>query len=119
MTVAVMPLSVKGVYFPDLEGIVLADHLTETQSRTVLAHYHLGHHRPNSRVELDRLELRAHRWAAVRLVDLQELKAALRGADSIFEVAEALEVDPELLEVRLRWLDDKERRELECDGQRF
>jgi hypothetical protein len=61
------------------------------------------------------MEERAKRWAAVRLVELGNLKAALRGSNNLSEVAEALEVDPELLEVRLRWLDDKERRELGCD----
>lgn len=81
-----------------------------------LAHHDLGHRPTTNPALADRQEERARRWAAVRLVDLQDLKAALRGADNLVEVAEELQVDPELLEVRLRWLDDNERREMRlCD----
>lgn len=106
-------LPLKGVYVPAIDCIVLHDDLTAVEERTVLAE-ELAHraldHRPHpSKAEVDRMELRARRWAAVRLVSLDALAEALRSSSNSFEVAEELGVDPELLEVRIRWLTDDEK----------
>ena len=103
----------ESVYVPAIDCIVLHSDLTAVEERTILAE-ELAHraldHRPHpSKAEVDRMELRARRWAAVRLVALEDLAEALRVSSNSFEVAEELGVDPELLEVRIRWLTDDER----------
>lgn len=106
-------LPVKGVYVPAVDCIVLQRGLPTADERSVLAeelaHRTLGHHPHPSKVEVDRMEQRASRWAAIRLVSLDALAEALRASSNSFEVAEELGVDPELLEVRIRWLTDDEK----------
>lgn len=109
---------VGGIFFADLDAIVIDSELGFAESRSVLAHEiahrELGHWPAKTQVDADRLEHRAQRWAAIRLITIEDLAAALRADCTIWEVAEELGVDPELLEVRLRWLDEAERRELGC-----
>lgn len=111
-------LPITGCYFPAAKVIALGAQLSDAEARLVLthelAHHALGHLPHADPLEVDRMELRARRWAAVRLLSLEDLATAMRSAGNLFEVAEELGVDPELLEVRLRWLTDEERKELEC-----
>lgn len=113
------PLPVPGVYLPFDNAILIAKGQTESMRRSALAeelgHHVLGHLPHPNQAEVDRMEERAARWAAVRLVSIGDLMEALRSSDDVFDVAEELGVDPELLEVRIRWLSDDERRELGCD----
>lgn len=119
-------LPAKGVYVPAIDCIVLQTGLPAAQERSVLAeelaHRTLGHRPHPSKAEVDRMEERARRWAAVRLVSIADVLEALRSADNIFEIAEHLGVDPELLEVRLKWLTDEEQSALwperNDDGER-
>ena len=107
---------VPGLYFPDVEGepVIVID---RRQSRAIrrsaaaeeLAHHDLGHWPHPDPVETARMELRAQRIAAVRLVTVEDLAWAIVGASSWFEVADQLQVDPELLELRVRDMSDEER----------
>ena len=74
-----------------------------------LAHHDLGHRPHPDPIETARMELRAQRLAAVCLVTVEDLAGAIVGASSWFEVADALGVDPELLELRVRDMTDEER----------
>ena len=111
------PCPINGLYWPAGQAILIREGLPAATERSVLAeeiaHHRLGHRPHHDRAEVDRMELRARRWAAVRLITLDDLVAAMRGADSFFEVVEELGVDSELLEVRVRWLSDEELEELE------
>lgn len=105
-----------GVYLPDEATIVIDRHQTRAMRRSALAH-ELGHHelghRPTSAPQVAaRQELRASRWAVVRLIGLADLAEAMVAAGSWWEVAESLDVDPELLEIRVQALTDEERRKL-------
>jgi hypothetical protein len=114
-------LRIKGAYVPAIDVIVLRHDLGHIEERCTLAeelgHRTLGHKPHPSRAEVDRMEQRAARWAAVRLVTIGDLMEALRSSDDIFEIAELLGVDPELLEVRIRWLSDDEKEELGVVGE--
>ena len=116
LTVGYSHLVEGGRYYPTLELVVLGHRLTPRGERCALAH-ELGHHHlahvPTRDVQCaERQELRAKRWAAVRLVELEDLAEAIAGAPSWFEVAETLDVDPELLEIRVASLTDAERSDL-------
>lgn len=106
-------LRIKGAYVPAIDVVVLRNDLGRIEERCTLAeelgHRTLGHRPHPSKAEVDRMEQRAARWAAARLVDLEDLAEALRTSSNAFEVAEELGVDPELLEVRVRWLTDAEK----------
>jgi len=105
-----------GLYSPVYDAIVIRHGLTRTRRRSVLAHElghrALGHHPTTDLTETARMQQRADRWAAVRLITLPQLADALRGASSWFEVADTLDVDPDLLQVRVRGLTDDELDEL-------
>lgn len=113
------PCPIEGLYWPAGNAILIRHGLPAAIERSVLAeeiaHHRLGHHPHADPAEVDRMELRASRWAAVRLVTIEALAEAMRHTDHLFEMAELLGVDPELLEVRLRWLSESERRELGCE----
>lgn len=106
-------LPTRGLYWPDRQTICIRSGLTRTMRRSILAeeyaHHQLGHRPHPDRSETARLELRARRWAARRLISLTELAAALRGASSWAEVAEALDVDVALLHARTACLSEGER----------
>jgi Zn-dependent peptidase ImmA (M78 family) len=107
------PCSVPGLYFPDEHAIIIAEGQSRIMRRSVLAeelaHLELGHRPHSNRIETERMELRARRWAALRLITLDELADAIVGTASWFEVAEYLDVDESLLRQRLGDLTVSER----------
>jgi Zn-dependent peptidase ImmA (M78 family) len=109
-------LPVRGLYFPELQAICIRSGLTQSGRRCVLAHelaHHVLGHQPHpDRLERGRMEVRAARWAACRLISLEELAAAVRGALSWGEVAETLDVDEPTLRCRIGYLTDQERQRL-------
>jgi hypothetical protein len=120
LTVVEGPCPVPGVYFPDHHAIVLAAGQSASMRRSVLAeelgHHELGHLPVTNPVELARMEFRARRWAAHRLIDFGDLLGAVVGACSIDEAAELLEVDSDLVRLRVSLLSDEELRMLEEVG---
>jgi Zn-dependent peptidase ImmA (M78 family) len=112
-----IPPPTKGLYDPTRGAAAISRGLSQVTTRSVLthelAHHVLGHDGNCTPRDEARQEERARRWAAVRLVTLEDLAAALRLTDDFFELAEILHVDPELLEVRIRWLTEGERRWLD------
>lgn len=108
-----LPMSIRGFYDPDREVAVVNSDLTQIQTRSVIAHevahHALGHIGTSDPIGRSRQEERARRWAAIRLVSIADVLEALRATGNLFEVAEELQVDPELLELRLRWLTDDEK----------
>lgn len=116
LIVSCSPLVRGGRYFPDLHLVVLGWPLSESQRRTVLshelAHHHLGHRPQDEWQAHRRQEVRADRWAAVRLVTVEALARAVIGASDWSEVAEELEVDPALLELRVRDMSEGDRAEV-------
>lgn len=111
--------AIPGLYWPARQAILLQEGLSAALARSVLAeelgHHTLGHSPNVNQAETARMELRARRWAAVRLVTIEDLGQAMRNSDRLEDMAHELDVDPELLEVRIRWLTDTERRELGCE----
>jgi len=109
-------LPIRGLYAPQQQTIALRAGQTRRMRRSVLAeelaHHRLGHRPHPDHTETRRMEVRARRWAACRLVSLADLAAAMVGALSWAEVAERLEVDPALLESRLTCLGETELVEL-------
>lgn len=79
-----------------------------------LAHHDLDHWPVQDPVEEARQELRARRWAAVRLIDVDQILEAVKWTPYLHEVAELLDVDPDLLAVRVELMDDEERTLLEA-----
>ena len=77
-----------------------------------LAHHDLDHWPHSDPVETARMELRAQRLAAVRFVTVEDLARAIAGASSWFDVADQLQVDPDLLELRVREMTNEERAEV-------
>lgn len=99
------PCPTKGLYFPDEPLIVIAVGLTSIERRCVLAE-ELGHHTLRHRPSRDLITtvqcvLAARRWAAPRLMTLEDLANALAGASSFMEVADSLDVDKVMLRQRL------------------
>lgn len=116
VTVAVVPCPVPGLYFPDRALIAIDAGSTLAVQRSAMAH-ELGHHELSHRAgagatDIARQELRASRWAARRLVAIDDLAAAVRGAAGWDEVAAQLEVDRPTLDTRLAGLTGAERRRL-------
>lgn len=100
-------------YYHRLRAIVMDKRLTQVERRSVLAH-ELGHvireDVPCGSEILDaRQESVVDQWAARKLITLDALTDALQWSDDPHEVAEALWVTVDLLEVRLRHLHPSER----------
>lgn len=110
------PCPVSGLYFPHEQVIVLARGLTSAVAASALAeeigHFTLSHEPTADRVGVARMELAAQRWAAVRLVSLEDLADALVAAVDLSEVAEELGVDVATVKRRLVDLTASERLEL-------
>ena len=95
------PAPIPGLYFPDEATIVIAQGQTRTMRRSVVAeelgHHVLGHRPHIDPIEVGRMELRAKRWAAERLITIEALTSAVIAASSWSEVSESLDVAPEFL----------------------
>ncbi len=116
VTVAVVPCPVPGFYYPDRALIAIDAGATSAVQRSAMAH-ELGHHELSHRADtgptdIARQELRASRWAAQRLVSIDDLAGAVRGAAGWDDVAAQLEVDRPTLDTRLAGLTRAERRRL-------
>lgn len=115
LEVMFLPIPIPGMYDPDRKVIVVSMGLSDAMVRSVLteelAHHELGH-RPSCPAETARMELRARRWAARRLIPLDELAGAMGGMDSWDDVAVDLEVDPMMLRTRIGALTPGEQDEL-------
>jgi len=108
---------VRAIYLPGNPPIIGLDkHLTRAELRTYLAE-ELGHHstaavyslgRPyfcyRDRLNIGIMEQKAKVWAAKWLISETALLRALKWAQDVWEVAEELEVLPELVQVRLTML---------------
>ena len=105
-----------GAYVPSHRTIVLRNGQTRSAERSALAeelaHHELGHEPVEDPVEVARSELRARRWAANRLITVDRLVEGIVHATTWFDVAEWLEVDPDLLDLYIRDITDAERREV-------
>lgn len=104
---------IPGVYFPSRDAIVIDPSQSAAVQRSALAeeltHRDLDHWPVDNEIENARLEVRARKYAAIRLMSIEALAQAMVAADSWFEVAEQLLVDPDLLMVRVRGLSGEER----------
>ena len=109
-------LPTPGAYLPDRNTVVMSSGLSSAMQRSVLteelAHAELGHRPHADPMETARMELRARRLAAQRLVPLDLLAQALRGCTHWHEVAERLDVDEQLLRLRVHELDAQDRTDL-------
>lgn len=100
-------------YYATVDRILMDARLeTQVERRSVLAH-ELGHAlRGDLPCGDDALDVRqegvVQQWAARKMIDLSALADALQWSDDPEEVAEALWVTPELLEVRVRHLHPSE-----------
>lgn len=100
-------------YYHRLRAIVMDKRLSQVERRSVLAH-ELGHvirgDVPCGSDILDaRQESAVDQWAARKLITIEALADALRWSDDRHEVADALWVTVDLLEVRLDHLHPSER----------
>jgi hypothetical protein len=100
-------------YYHRLRAIVMDSRLSQVERRSVLAH-ELGHvirgDVPCGDEILDaRQESVVDQWAARKLISLDALVDALRWSDDPHEVADALWVTVDLLEVRVAHLHPSER----------
>lgn len=100
-------------YYHRLRAIVMDSRLSQVERRSVLAH-ELGHvirgDVPCGSDILDgRQESVVDQWAARKLISLDALIDALRWSDDPHEVADALWVTVDLLEVRVAHLHPSER----------
>ena len=109
---------VAGAYVPSHQTIVLDPRETATSQRSALAeelaHLELGHHPANDAIETARTELRARRWAASRLVDFDQLREVAAWSEDLAQLAEILDVDPDLLSTRIDLLSVEEKEVLGC-----
>ncbi len=114
--VIVGPCPLPGLYFPDESAIVVGSGQSRAMRRSALAEelgHHVLRHRPHpDPLETARLEYRAQRWAASRLISLEQLAEAMAAAASWSEVAEHLDVDEWIARQRARELTPGERRGL-------
>lgn len=96
---------VDGAYDRGRRLVILHPGRTQTAQRSALAeelaHHELGHEPVTDPVETARTELRARRWAAIRLVSFDDLLEAVAVTPYFHEIAEMLEVDPDLLATRV------------------
>lgn len=103
---------VPGLYDPDRKVIVIGTGQTAAMRRSVaaeeLAHHELGHRSHRCDTETARMELRARRWVARKLMSIEHLAAAMVCARSWDDVAVDLEVDLVLVKERIRALTDHE-----------
>ena len=104
---------VAGAYVPDRQLVILHPGKTAITQRSTLAeelaNYELDHWPVEDPVETARMELRARRWAAIRLVTVDQILEAVRWTPYLHEVAELLDVDPDLLAVRVELMSDEDR----------
>jgi Zn-dependent peptidase ImmA (M78 family) len=107
-----------GWWCPGERVILVDERLDRRQTRCVvaheLAHAVLGHEGCHDFADRDwlaqRLESAADRWAALRLVPASALADAVAAhPDDVEMVARQLDVVPDMLLLRLRHLDDRER----------
>ena len=107
-------------YVPALQTIVIDPEETATAQRSALAeelaHLELAHQPVNDSMETARTEQRARRWAAARLVDFDLLCDAFAWTDDLGQVAEMLDVDPDLVSTRIGLLSAEEREVLNAIG---
>ena len=61
-----------------------------------------------------RSSVRSRRWAAVRLVDFDQLCEAAAWSNDLDQLAEILEVDPDLVSTRIDLLSVEEKEVLGC-----
>lgn len=100
---------IPGSYWPDVNGeAVIVIDTRQPAAAEELAHHELALFPHADPVETARMELRARRRAANRLVSIEGLASALRCCDTWDDVAQHLNVDPALLEARLHGLDPSE-----------
>lgn len=104
---------VAGAYVPERRLVILHPKTTVVNQRSALAeelaHDELDHWPVEDSVELARMELRARRWAAIRLISAEQILEAVIWTPYLHEVAELLDVDPDLLMVRVELMTDDER----------
>lgn len=102
-----------GAYLPEHQAVVLRRGMTRAEERSALAeeiaHHELMHWPTDDPIEAERIELRARRRAAWKLITVESLTEAIHASHSWFEVAEHLEVDPDLLELRVKDMTEDER----------
>lgn len=102
-----------GAYVADVSTVILQPNLSSASLRSALAeelaHHELGRRPVDDETEISRTELRALRWASFHLINVETLATAIVGSSSWFEVAGALDVDPDLLDVRAGAMSDEER----------
>jgi len=104
---------VDGAYVPDRQLVILHPGTTVVNQRSALAeelaHHELDHWPVEGLIELARMDLRARRWGAIRLIDVEQILEAVRWTPYLHEVAELLDVDPDLLAIRVELMSDEER----------
>ena len=103
---------VAAAYIPSHQAIVLHPGHTRIEQRSALAeelaHLDLAHEPVDDPVDTARSEQRARRWAAVRLIEFEQLIEVLEWSDEFGQVAELLEVEADLLAARLETLSESE-----------
>lgn len=109
---------------PKHQVVLMKPGLLQVERRCSLAH-EMGHRAlghsgqecyPDQTRQAVRAELAADRWAARRLIELDDLVAAGKWTSCRFEAAEELWVTPHMLDVRLRTLHVSEQGLLEREG---
>lgn len=90
-----------GLWIPEIRTIFLQRRLRAIHERSVLAH-ELGHVLLGHRESTPKNEIQADRWAARRLVDPQELRAAAATTHDIGQWCHELNVSADILERYLR-----------------
>lgn len=101
---------VAGWYDFDTQTISLRRGMSQAGRRSTLRH-ELEHHFRGwfTEAELEREELACELAAARDLIDIRKLGEALAWSSDLFDVADELWVDPELIEVRCQHLHPAER----------
>jgi hypothetical protein len=105
----------------DTHTIYLDSRLTHGEQRATLAH-ELGHLEQDVHVSglwLPASEWKVDRWAAERLVPIEDLVRAIMWSQRLPEIAEELRVDEPTLRSRLRCLTNDEQDALLALGVRF
>lgn len=100
---------VMAAYVPDHALIILNPEAVSASQRSALAeelgHHELAHFPTPDPTETARMELRARRWAAARLITTESLIEAAKWTTNLSELADELEVDLDLLVERLTQLE--------------